>query len=131
VQAAIDIGQSVLLDIDVQGARLVKQAYPECIRIFILPPSVAALEERLRARGTDSEEVLRRRMSQVDEQLRGAPEFDYVVVNDKLHVAHAVFRGVFLAELSRISRRRAAIDRVLAECGGRNPLLTAERAVGP
>ena len=115
VVAAIDAGTSVLLDIDVQGARQVKARFLDCIRIFILPPSVKTLEERLRARGSDSEDVVRRRMAQVDDQLRGAPEFDYVVVNDDLDTARAVFEGIFLAELSRPPRRWAAVDRVLAE----------------
>jgi guanylate kinase len=115
VEEAVSAGRSVLLDIDVQGARQVKVRYPACVRVYVLPPALSVLEERLRRRGTDGEDVLRRRMAQVDEQLRGAPEFDYVVVNDHLETARAVFEGVFLAELARPFRRRLAIERVLAE----------------
>lgn len=115
VLAAIEAGRSILLDIDVQGAEQVKACYPDCVRIYVLPPRLSVLEERLRARGTDGEEVLRRRMAQVGEQLRGAPAFDYIVVNDDLEAAIAQFQGVFLAELSRGERRRSAVSRMLAE----------------
>ena len=114
VDAAIAQGRSVVLDIDVQGARQVKERYGACIRVFVLPPSVDTLATRLRGRGTD-EAVITRRMAQVGEQLRGAPEFDFVVVNDDLVAARAVFEGVFLAELARVARRRTRIERVLAE----------------
>lgn len=114
VEAAVAEGRSVVLDIDVQGARQVKERYPACVRVFILPPSVGTLATRLRGRGTE-EAVIARRMSQVEEQLRGAPEFDFVVVNDDLSAARAVFEGIFLAELSRVARRRSRIERVLAE----------------
>jgi guanylate kinase len=115
VLSAIESGRSVLLDIDVQGARQVKARYPDCVRIFILAPSLAVLEQRLKARGTDDAEVLRRRMAQVGLQLQGAPEFDYVVLNDELEPACAVIEGIFLAELARVGRRRSMVQRVLAQ----------------
>jgi guanylate kinase len=118
VLCALQCGRSVLLDIDVQGARQVKSAFAECVRVFVLPPSLAALEQRLRARG-DAEDALRRRMDQCDEQLRGAPEFDYVVVNDRLDVAQELLTGIFLAEVSRTTRRQVAIRRVLEQVSGR------------
>ena len=114
VEAAMAEGRSILLDIDVQGALLVKARLPECIRIYVLPPALGVLEERLRSRGT-SEAELSRRMDQVGEQLRGAPEFDYVVVNDDLDTARTVFAGIFVAELSRRERRMRAVNRVLSE----------------
>lgn len=115
VVAAIAAGRSVLLDIDVQGARQVKARYPDCVRIFILAPSLATLEARLQNRATDDLEVLARRMGQVEMQLRAAPEFDFVVLNDELEAACAVIEGVFLAELARASRRRSMVERVLAQ----------------
>lgn len=114
VEQALVSGRSVILDIDVKGAAQVKSAFPSCIRVFVLPPDVPALEQRLRRRGTDSDEVIARRMAQVDEQLAGAPEFDYVVINDHLETADALFESVFLAELSRVWRRRTAVQRVLS-----------------
>jgi guanylate kinase len=113
VLAAIEAGRSIVLDIDVQGARQIVSKLPEAVTIFVLPPDIGTLAGRLRARGTD-ETTLERRMSQVDLQLRGAPEFEYVVVNDHLETADAVFEGIFFAELSRTARRRSSVDNVLA-----------------
>jgi guanylate kinase len=118
VIAAIEAGHSIVLDIDVQGARQIRVKLPEAVTIFVLPPDIGTLAGRLRARGTD-EATLHRRMSQVDLQLRGAPEFEYVVVNDHLETADAVFEGIFFAELSRTARRRSSVDKVLAGLPGR------------
>jgi guanylate kinase len=109
---AIERGRSILLDVDVQGGRQVKERCPDCTRICLLPPEIGVLEERLRARG-DAEETLSRRMAQVHQQLEAAEEYDFVVVNDDLETACAVFEGIFLAELSRSERRRRAIARIL------------------
>jgi guanylate kinase len=102
----------VVLDIDLLGARQVRQAYPEAVLIFVLPPDLDALEQRLRARDTDSEEVIRRRMDLVAEQLAGVGEFDYLVVNDDLATAHDSFQAVILAELSRADRRPSLVQRM-------------------
>lgn len=115
VDAALSEGRSVLLDIDVQGARQVAAKHPDCVRVFVLPPSVGVLEARIRARGDTPEDVILRRMAQVGEQLRGAPEGDYIVLNDDLEAGRRQFVGVFLAELARSSRRRSAVERVLRE----------------
>jgi guanylate kinase len=112
VLEALDSGRSVVLDIDLLGARQVRQAYPEAVLIFVLPPDLDALEQRLRARDTDSEEVIRRRMDLVAEQLAGVGEFDYLVVNDDLATAHDSFQAVILAELSRADRRPSLVQRM-------------------
>lgn len=112
-EAALSTGRSLLLDIDVQGSAQVRRALPEAVHVFVLPPTFAALEARLRARGTEPEEVIRRRMTEAAEQLRGAPTYDYLVVNDDLETAHAALQGVLLAEMSRRARRTSALRRVL------------------
>lgn len=114
VEAAMAEGRSILLDIDVAGARQVKQRRPDAVWIYILPPSIPSLEQRIRARGDTADEVIVRRMAQVGQQLEGAREADYVVVNDDLTTADAVFVGVFLAELVRRDRRQKATERILA-----------------
>jgi guanylate kinase len=80
-------GKSVILDIDWQGARAVKQQMPQAVSIFILPPSRAALEERLVKRGQDTPEVIARRMAKALEEMSHYAEFDYVVVNDDFAAA--------------------------------------------
>jgi len=93
----------------------VRRQLPEAVHLFVLPPRVAILEERLRRRGTDPEDTIRRRMTQVGEQLRGCVDFDYVVVNDHLETASATFTGILLAEMSRCSRRQNAIREILGQ----------------
>lgn len=111
VDAALQEGESILLEIDLQGARQVKAAAPEAVLIFVLPPSVEALGDRLRGRGTDSEEVVARRLAEARLQLAGVGDFDYVVVNDVLAAAHDRFQAVLTAELLRRSRHPDLVDR--------------------
>jgi guanylate kinase len=80
-------GRTVLLEIDWQGAQQVRQAAPDAETVFIVPPSVAELEIRLRGRGTDSEDVIARRLRDSVSDLRHWDEFDYIVVNDELQAA--------------------------------------------
>jgi guanylate kinase len=80
-------GRDVLLEIDWQGARQVRALQPGAVGIFVLPPSRAELERRLRARGSDSAEVIARRLADARRDLEHAPEFDYVVVNDDFATA--------------------------------------------
>ena len=82
VEEQLRQGRDVILEIDWQGARQVREAMPECVTIFILPPSRRALEERLRNRRTDSDEVIARRLRDAASDMSHWNEFDYVVVND-------------------------------------------------
>jgi guanylate kinase len=94
LEAQLAAGHDVVLEIDWQGARQVRAALPDCVSIFILPPSRAALEQRLKGRGTDTPEVIARRLADAVADMSHWREFDYVVVND--HFEQAV------AELSAI-----------------------------
>ncbi len=107
VEAAVAEGRSMVLDIDVQGARQVRTAYPGAVSVFILPPNLAAIEERLRARGLDDDAIIARRIREADEQLAAAGEYDYLIMNDDLASAHTQFQSVFVAELLRRNRRES------------------------
>lgn len=87
-------GRDVLLEIDWQGAEQVRSAMPACVSIFILPPSRAELERRLRARGTDSETTIEKRLAASREEIAHAGEFDCIVVNDGFAEAVAALQGV-------------------------------------
>jgi guanylate kinase len=87
VQEALSNGEQLLLEIDWQGARQVRSRIPEAVSIFILPPSRAALEQRLKGRSTDSDEVIQRRLRDAAEDLGHWREFDYVVINDRFEQA--------------------------------------------
>ena len=105
IDEATSRGQDVLLEIDWQGARQVKQHYPKAIGIFILPPSIGALQERLQARGQDSQEVIERRVRAASEEISHAPEFEYVIINQEFSVAlHELVQVVHTARLRYASQ---------------------------
>ena len=93
----LDMGFDVVLEIEVQGAAQVRERRPEACLIFLLPPSLEILEERLRGRGTDEEAVIQRRMALVDRELAAAKIFDYAVINDDLEQAVADVLDVITA----------------------------------
>jgi guanylate kinase len=100
-------GVDLLLEIDWQGAAQVRRLYPGCVTIFILPPSVEALGQRMRARGLDTEAVIERRVANASEEMRHAPEFDYVIINDDFETARRDLLGVLRAEHLRTARQLA------------------------
>lgn len=87
VQARLDDGESVLLEIELQGARQVRRAMPEALMVFLSPPSVAELEARLRGRATEDEAAIAGRLVRARAELAAATEFDLVIVNDDVHRA--------------------------------------------
>ena len=80
-------GQDILLEIDWQGAQQVRRLFPDAVGIFIMPPSLAELERRLRGRGSDSAEVIERRLAAAREEMRHVIEFEYVIINNQLQEA--------------------------------------------
>ena len=87
VERALAAGRDVLVEIDIQGARQVKAANPAAYMVFITPPSLAELERRLRTRGTETDEQVKRRLAKASDELAAEPEFDVTVVNDDLERA--------------------------------------------
>jgi guanylate kinase len=113
VRTRLAAGGSVLLEIDWQGARQVRQSVPECVSIFILPPSRAVLEERLRARRTDSEAVIARRLADAAADMSHCQEFDYAVVNDRFEQAVADLLTVIDGQGSALNSKRPEIRALL------------------
>ena len=113
VQSMCEQGYDVILEIDVQGAQQVRKALPEALSIFILPPSLTVLEQRLRQRQTDSEEVIARRLSEAVDEIQQALTFDYVVSNRSLQQAEEELWCIFQA--ARLLKRNhvASIEKVL------------------
>jgi guanylate kinase len=97
-------GVDVLLEIDVQGALQIKQHFPDAVFIFILPPSLETLRNRLEKRGSDSPEEIRRRLQQVQEEVRSFRDYCYLVLNDDLGQSLRDLQSIFLAERLRTSR---------------------------
>ncbi len=109
-------GRDILLEIDWQGAAQVRRLFPECISIFILPPSMEALEQRLKGRGKDNDEVIARRMAAVREDVAHVAEFDYVIINDILNEAlrelNAVALSARLRCATQLARHQALINQL-------------------
>ena len=97
VEKLLDSGMNVVLEIDVQGALQVMKSMPECVSVFILPPSFEELEHRLRGRGTETEEKVRERLETAKRELPYAPQYDYQIVNGgDIEAAYQSLREVFL-----------------------------------
>lgn len=115
IEGLITQGHDVLLEIDWQGAAQVRSKMPECVSIFILPPSRQALEERLRTRGTDSPEVIARRLRDAVSDMSHWQEFDYVVVNADFATAVNDLKSVVSGQGQSLRRDRAELQALLAE----------------
>ncbi|WP_043531152.1 guanylate kinase [Litchfieldella xinjiangensis] len=106
VQALLAAGQDVILEIDWQGARQVREQVPDAESIFVLPPSRASLRERLASRGTDDEAVIDRRMRDAISEMSHFDEYRHVIVNDDFATALADLEGLVRANRSRLERMR-------------------------
>ena len=109
VEAALARGQDLLLEIDWQGARQVRQRLPDAIDIFVLPPSRAALEQRLRGRATDSDAVIARRLRDSVTELSHWAEFRYAIVNDSFETALADLERIVAGQAAGYERSRAGL----------------------
>ncbi len=118
LQAAREAGKDILLDIDVQGHRQVRQRLPEALSIFVLPPSFQELERRLRLRHSDEPQVIERRLSDARKELNHWPEYDYLVVNDRLSVATQALRLVVLAARFRRQNQQGRVQAISKTLGG-------------
>jgi guanylate kinase len=87
IQAQLELGRSIILEIELAGARQVAKIFPNALRIFILPPDLQTLETRIRERGTDSAEAIERRLEQAKVEIAAQNEFDYRIVNDDFETA--------------------------------------------
>lgn len=113
VKAGLSSGKDVLLEIDWQGARQVRARFPDAVSVFIVPPDVAALRERLSGRGQDSAEIIDRRMRDARSELSHYGEYDYVVVNDAFDEALGDLRAIVAAERLRLSRQQPRLGAAL------------------
>lgn len=107
IDGTLDGGRDLVLEIDWQGAQQVRRLHPECVRVFVLPPSLSELEKRLRARGQDSDQVIARRMAAAKDEIAHAPESDYVIINKDFENAKRDLLAIFRAERLRTERKLA------------------------
>ncbi len=117
IDGAARDGVDLLYDIDVVGAANLKRAYPDALTCFVLPPSWAEVERRLRARGTETEASIARRLAAGRRELEAARTFDYLVLNEQLDAAVAELDCIYRAAHLRTAERRATLERLAAQGG--------------
>ncbi len=115
VEEQLAAGKNVILEIEIQGALQIKKKFPESLLLFVTPPSAKELERRLVGRGTESEEVIRKRLSRASEESEGIESYDYIIVNDDLAVCTAELHQVVEAAKRSPIRREAFIHKIREE----------------
>ena len=113
VEQALNNGTDVILEIDVNGAKQIREKMPDAISIFIMPPSFSELKNRLCGRGTESEEVINQRLNSALNEIKRANEYDYIVVNDLIENATANVISIIQSERLRLQRQKEIINEVL------------------
>lgn len=108
----LEDGKDIILEIDIQGALKVKENYPKGVFIFILPPSLEELKNRIEGRGTDSKEVIHRRLKCAYDELNYAFQYDYVVLNDEVDSAVEKIKEIISAEKNKSVRNQALIKKI-------------------
>ena len=105
VEQALQEGLDVILEIEIQGALQVKKRFPQGVFTFIVPPSLDVLSERIHKRGTETEEVIQKRLATAIEELEYVSEYDYVVINDEVPLAVDKLKSILIAEKCRVKRK--------------------------
>ncbi len=118
IDEMISRGYDVVLDIDTRGARNVKKIYPDAVLVFVMPPSVQILKERLRKRGSETEEVIEMRFNKAMEEIEVNECYDYVIFNDIVADSVVVLSSVYRAEKNRRNRLQSRIDDFYRTAGG-------------
>lgn len=116
VERAIANGQDMVIEVDVNGAAQIREKMPEAVSIFIMPPSFAELKRRLSGRGTESEELIQKRLNSALGEIKRATEYDYIVVNEDITAAADDIMSVILSSRLKTDRQTKIIDEVLSEC---------------
>lgn len=117
VQQQMQGGTDILLEIDWQGARQVRKQFPQAAGVFILPPSIDALEQRLNKRGQDSQHVITRRLLAAGGEIAHAPEFEYVIINEEFTVALSELSAIVRATRCRFAQQAARNASLFAQLG--------------
>ena len=115
VDDILEKGVDVILEIDWQGAKQVRSLMPDALSIFILPPSKQELERRLRGRGTDSDEVIAKRLGQSCDDIKHYVDFDYVVINDDFDESVNTLKSIFIANRARCEQQQKKNAKLLSE----------------
>lgn len=113
VDEMLKAGKAVILEIEVQGAEKIRKLYPEAVSIFLMPPSMRVLEERLRGRNSEDEETINHRLVIAREEIRRSSEYDYIVINDAVENAVDGIETIIKAERKKTIRNKKIISEVI------------------
>lgn len=116
VERAVAEGKDIIIEVDVNGAAQIREKLPEAVSIFIMPPSFHELNRRLRGRGTESEELIEKRLNSALGEIKRAAEYDYIIVNDNITAAADNILSVILSSSFKTDRQKNIIDEVLSKC---------------
>lgn len=116
VERAVAEGKDIIIEVDVNGAAQIRKKLPEAVSIFIMPPSFHELKRRLRGRGTESEELIEKRLNSALGEIKRATEYDYIIVNDNITAAADDILSVILSSSFKTDRQKNIIDEVLSKC---------------
>ncbi|MBQ3817523.1 MAG: guanylate kinase [Clostridia bacterium] len=116
VLQAIEQGEDMVIEVDVNGAKQIREKLPEVVSIFIMPPSFEELKARLSGRGTESEAAVKERMENSLKEIERASEYDYIIINDDIDTAVRDIQSVILSNRLSLKRTRYIIDEVLKKC---------------
>lgn len=116
VERAVAEGNDIIIEVDVNGAAQIRKKLPEAVSIFIMPPSFEELKRRLRGRGTESEELIEKRLNSALGEIKRATEYDYIIVNDNITAAADDILSVILSSSFKTDRQKNIIDEVLSKC---------------
>ena len=109
-------GEDIIIEVDVNGAKQIREKLPQAVSIFIMPTSFAELEKRLSGRGTETEEVIAERMNSALFEIERATEYDYIVVNDDIDIAVDHINAIIQSQKLRLSNQQHIINEVLEKC---------------
>ena len=115
VESQLEAGKDVILEIEIQGALKVKKQYPDCLLLFVTPPSAKELEKRLVGRGTETAEVIAKRLARAVEESQGIEDYDYIVVNDDLDLCVKQLHSLVQNEHFKISQKKDFIEEIREE----------------
>ena len=118
VEEQLAAGKDVILEIEIQGALQIKKLFPESLLLFVTPPTAAELERRLKNRGTETEEVIAKRLSRASEESEGMDAYDYIVINDDLQACVKELHGIVQAARREPVRTKAFIEEIQKELKG-------------
>ena len=116
VEKAVYEGRDIIIEVDVNGAAQIRKKLPEAVTVFIMPPSFEELKRRLVGRGTESEELIEKRLRSALDEIRRAEEYDYIIVNDDAAAASQSLMSVIKACRLKTERQKNIINEVLEKC---------------